>query len=54
MLPLIGGGESSGCDVRETDNGGGLLLQGVPEGTVPLQGVRGGDDDGIYGKSHDE
>ena len=39
--PCQAGGESVGGSLRETDNGGGTHLQGSPEGTVSLQGVRG-------------
>ena len=36
------------------DHGGGTHLQGDPEGTGSLQGVRGGDGGRIYGESHDD
>ena len=54
MSPLPGSRESVGGCVRETDHGGGPHLQGAPEGTGSLKGVRGGYVDGIYGESHNE
>ena len=54
LPPLPGGGKSVRGGTREADNGGGPHLQGAPEGTGSLQGVRGGDGDRIYGESHDD
>ena len=51
---MPGGGYPVGGGVQLTDYGRGTLLPGAAEGAGAVQGVQGGDGDGVIGGAQDD